>query len=150
MTAQNEAIAEGFGQRLREERKRLGLNQEEMAQLAGIQRIAQSQYELGGREPRISYLAAIGAAGVNLGYLLFGKSVPEDAVPPMKRREIEKTAFDMIEEYVQTQCGGTMSSDGRFVLFEVMRSQLMRAAAIGLPKKPNVADFLPLGAVKHG
>jgi len=38
-------IPDGFGQRLRDERERLQLSQAALAEVAGIKRLAQSQYE---------------------------------------------------------------------------------------------------------
>jgi len=150
MCAQTNSIAPKFGDRLREERKRLALNQEQFAQAAGIQRLAQSQYEAESREPRISYLAAIGAAGVDLYYLMFGKRVDGSALTPEQQNDIERRAFDLIEEYVRTQCKGRMSSDGRLVLFRIIRAQLTRFVIQGSSVDLNVSDLLANGSSAHG
>ena len=60
------------GARLREERTRLGLNQEQFAALAGIQFVAQSNYETGKRSPDLDYLMAIAAAGADVLYIVTG------------------------------------------------------------------------------
>lgn len=150
MYEQNHPIAPGFGARLREERKRLALNQDQLAQAAGVQRLAQSQYEAESREPRVSYLAAIGTAGVDLYYLLFGKRVDGTALTPEQQNDIESRAFDQIEEYVRTQCNGRMSSDGRLVLFRIIRAQLTRSVIQGSPADLNVSDLLANGKRAHG
>lgn len=62
-----------FSERLREERKRLGLNQTALATLAGVQKGAQVNYEAGERAPNADYLAAIAAAGANVLYILTGE-----------------------------------------------------------------------------
>jgi len=59
-------------ERLREERKRLGLNQDGFAALGGVQRTAQINYEKGERNPDAAYLSAIAAAGVDVTYILTG------------------------------------------------------------------------------
>jgi transcriptional regulator with XRE-family HTH domain len=62
-----------FSARLRQERRRMKLNQAEFATLGGVQKQAQFQYEKGMRRPNSDYLAAISAAGVDVLYLLTGQ-----------------------------------------------------------------------------
>lgn len=73
MTHHSQALAD-FGARLREERERLGLTQVQFAKLAGVRRVAQYLYETGDRSPTVSYLLSAKDAGVDLTYLLLGKS----------------------------------------------------------------------------
>ena len=61
-----------FGERLREERQRLGLNQTEFAALADVQKQAQLKYEKGDRSPDANYLAAIAVAGADVQYIVTG------------------------------------------------------------------------------
>jgi len=63
-----------FKTRLKEERKRLGLNQEKFAQIGGISKDTQVNYESGLRVPDADYLISVGAAGVDTQYLLSGVS----------------------------------------------------------------------------
>jgi transcriptional regulator with XRE-family HTH domain len=137
------AIAPGFGRRLREERTRLGLTQEQLAQLAGIQRLAQGQYETEKSPPNVRYLASIGGAGVNLYYLIFGKPNGAGSLPPTKRREIEQRVFELIEDYVSVQCAGRLSAEGRYVLFETWRAHLFRVAERGADDDLRSVDLLP-------
>ena len=60
----------GFGARLAEERKRLGLKQAEFASLVGTDVPKQSLYENDRRELRADYLARLAAAKVDVGYIL--------------------------------------------------------------------------------
>lgn len=62
-----------FFDRLKEERKRLGLNQDEFAALGGVKKGAQFNYENGSRSPDSDYLTAVAAAGVDVLYLLTGE-----------------------------------------------------------------------------
>ena len=62
-----------FGERLRQERKRLGLTQDELAEQGGVKKGAQFNYENGVRNPDVDYLLAIAAIGVDTQYLLHGE-----------------------------------------------------------------------------
>ncbi|MCF5723912.1 helix-turn-helix domain-containing protein [Pseudomonas syringae] len=68
-------------QRLREERKRLGLTQEELAIIGGVKVNAQSTYERGARVRNAIYLANIAKAGVDVLYVVTGRLTP-CAAPP--------------------------------------------------------------------
>lgn len=72
-----------FFERLREERKRLGLNQTDFAAFAGVTTETQSNYERGSRKPDSEYLEAIAARGVDVGYLLTGARTPTRTGPRM-------------------------------------------------------------------
>lgn len=150
MTTQTVSFAPGFGERLKEERKRLGLSQEEFAERAGIKRLAQSQYENEVRDPRKSYLAAINALGVHLYYLLFGKHASGESLPTEETRRIEKKIFDLIEEYVSGQCKGVLSAESRYVLFEVMRSHCIQAEIDGRSGVNDLIGFLPRRSANNG
>lgn len=63
----------GFGARLAEERKRLGLKQAEFASLVGTDVPKQSLYENDRRELRADYLARLSAARVDVAYVLTGR-----------------------------------------------------------------------------
>ena len=63
----------GFGARLAEERKRLGLKQAEFASLVGTDVPKQSLYENDRRELRADYLARLAAAKVDVVYVLTNK-----------------------------------------------------------------------------
>ena len=59
-----------ISERLREERKRLGLSQGQLADLLGIHRNTQARYERGEREPDTAYLDAIRLRGVDVAYVI--------------------------------------------------------------------------------
>src|SRR3954451_10720470 len=63
----------GFGARLAEERKRLGLKQAEFAALVGTDVPKQSLYENDRRELRADYLARLAGARVDVVYVLTGQ-----------------------------------------------------------------------------
>lgn len=70
-----------FKDRLRAERKRLGLSQEKFAALAGVTKDTQLNYESGARKPDSDYLIAICGAGVDSHFLLHG-TPSSDELPP--------------------------------------------------------------------
>lgn len=61
-----------FGERLREERARLGMSQTQFGVLAGVQKRAQIHYESDERVPDATYLAALAQAGVDVLYVITG------------------------------------------------------------------------------
>lgn len=65
------------GERLREERERLGLNQEELGQIGGVNRNTQGKYEKGERSPDLGYLAAVAEKGVDVLYVVTGTRTPQ-------------------------------------------------------------------------
>ena len=130
-------IVPGFGARLRDERKRLGMTQTEFAAMAGVQRLAQGQYETEMRTPNVHYLSAITYGGANLVYLLFGQFVSNNLVSPEVQRKIERKVFELLEEYVKFRCGGQLSAETRHVLFTLWRDLLAQAEHRGR----NVNDF---------
>lgn len=61
-----------IGERLREERERLGKNQTEFGALGGVQMRAQINYEQNKRQPDAAYLSSIAATGADVLYILTG------------------------------------------------------------------------------
>lgn len=71
MSKKNDAAAT-VGGRLRQERKRIGMTQEELASALGVHRLTQINYELGRTEPDAAYIAALREAGIDGAYVLTG------------------------------------------------------------------------------
>ncbi|MFP3567324.1 helix-turn-helix domain-containing protein [Paraburkholderia sp. SIMBA_030] len=63
-----------FGERLRQERMRVGLSQEELAAVGGLQKKAQMNYESGARSPDANYLMALLQVGVDIVYVITGEA----------------------------------------------------------------------------
>jgi len=61
-----------FSERLLEERKRLDLKQDQMADIGGVAKRTYCNYESGEREPMSGFLIAIAAAGADVQYILTG------------------------------------------------------------------------------
>ena len=61
-----------MNKRLQEERQRLGLTQAEAAEIGGVKRRSQINYEAGDSYPDGRYFASIAAAGADVQYILTG------------------------------------------------------------------------------
>lgn len=66
-------IADRVGERLREERERLGLNQTDFGKLLGVSRGSQKNYELGASSLDLKYVAALEDNGVDAAYVMTGR-----------------------------------------------------------------------------
>ncbi|MBO1856834.1 helix-turn-helix transcriptional regulator [Burkholderia cenocepacia] len=62
-----------IGDRLKEERKRLGLSQEAFAVAAGVTRRPYAEWEAGGTSPTAVQLAALAMKGVDVQYVVTGR-----------------------------------------------------------------------------
>ena len=71
-------ITSGVGERLREERERLGKNQTDFGVSAGVSRGTQKAYELESSSPDVRYLSGLEALGVDVRYVLTGSRVDAD------------------------------------------------------------------------
>jgi transcriptional regulator with XRE-family HTH domain len=71
---------ECIGYRLQLDRRRLGLSQTEMGEVTGVSRAAQAGYEGGRSTPDVLYALKASAAGVDLDFLLTGKTSLEASI----------------------------------------------------------------------
>lgn len=62
-----------IGERLKEERSRLGFNQTDLATLGGVGKTTQINYEKGNGSPDAAYLAAVAEKGVDVLYVVTGE-----------------------------------------------------------------------------
>ncbi len=84
-----------IGERLKEERVRLGFNQAEFAAFGGVAKTSQFNYEKGDRSPDADYLAAVSAQGVDILYVVTGERKPQTA------ESISSDALELLEVYEQ-------------------------------------------------
>lgn len=70
---------EAIGSRLQEERKRIGLNQDEFAQRVGVAKRTLAGYESGSGEVGAAALAQAAALGVDVLYVVTGERKPQPA-----------------------------------------------------------------------
>lgn len=72
-------IADRVGERLREERERLGMSQTDFGAVLGVSRGTQKNYELGASSLDLRYVTALEVHGVDAAYVLTGRrSTPLD------------------------------------------------------------------------
>ncbi|WP_122219266.1 helix-turn-helix domain-containing protein [Pseudomonas syringae group genomosp. 7] len=69
-------IPAGVGERLKEERERLGFSQTEFGLRLGVSRGTQKNYELGASSLDLRYVAALAEHGVDSSYILTGLRSP--------------------------------------------------------------------------
>lgn len=88
-----------IGERLREERERLGFNQADFGALSMVTKTTQFNYESGKRMPDAAYLSAIAAAGADVQYIISGiRSAP----PALGTEEVRKGyAVDVLNKEEQ-------------------------------------------------
>ena len=89
------------GERLREERVRLGLSQDALAQLGGITRNTQGSYEKGERNPDSVYLTAVVKAGVDALYVLTARHTQRAVEGLSESEERLVQQFRMLSDYDQ-------------------------------------------------
>ncbi|WP_432239920.1 helix-turn-helix domain-containing protein [Herbaspirillum robiniae] len=87
-----------FGQRLKEERKRLGMTQPDFAQVGKVEKNTQLNYEQDKRSPTADYLLAIADAGVDIHYVMHGERATnslsaEETELVSIARQLSKEAF---------------------------------------------------------
>lgn len=89
-----------ISERLLEERKKLGLNQDQMAELGGIAKGTYFNYEAGKREPGGNFLAAIAAKEADVQYILTGIRSQEatNITPPANYVDLNKKKADKLME----------------------------------------------------
>lgn len=76
--------------RLREERERLGMNQEQFAEIGGAARKSQMRYESGERSPDAEYLVALARSGVDVHYIITGKRDPNALLTDFGRKSAKR------------------------------------------------------------
>ncbi|QIL81827.1 helix-turn-helix transcriptional regulator [Diaphorobacter sp. HDW4A] len=67
---------DNIGTRLRDERERLEMTQDQFAELGGVGKRALVYYEKNERSPDAAFLAAVAQVGVNVLYVLTGVHAP--------------------------------------------------------------------------
>lgn len=90
-----------IGERLKEERVRLGYNQADFAAIAGVAKTSQFNYEKGERSPDAAYLAAVAEKGVDVLYVVTGGRTPQLAEALTEREAEILESYRQLSEYDQ-------------------------------------------------
>ena len=69
-----------IGERIAEERKRLGFTQAAFAQRLGVSLSSQKRYEIDDRSPDIHYVGAMAEVGSDVAYIIMGTRATKDQV----------------------------------------------------------------------
>lgn len=109
-----------FSERLKAERVRLGANQDDFAEAAGIARGTQVNYENGSRNPDAQYLERVAAFGVDVLFLLTGRRTPagNDVMSESEAelfdhyRSLDEADQAVARRVVGALAGGSVSSPG--------------------------------------
>lgn len=78
-----------LGARLREERVRLGMTQAELAEIAGIHKNSQGNYENDVKAPDSKYLSLVAEHGVDILYVVTGTRTPKTDISIEEQKLIE-------------------------------------------------------------
>lgn len=111
-----------FSDRLREERERLGLTQDEMATQCGTSKRSYCAYEAGESQPKSDFMASFANVGGDVLYILTGQRsagtlAPDEAAlldnyrhtPPEKRHTVQEvtSAFAEYDQVAKRARGGS-------------------------------------------
>ncbi|MFK3649302.1 helix-turn-helix domain-containing protein [Lysobacter enzymogenes] len=125
--------------RIREERIRLGMSQQEAAEVGGVTRKTQAAYESGASAPTVSYLLLVAARGIDVQYVMSGSRdrglmeghVSLDVLPGFAPAD-GPTTIQLPEFLLQRKVGMTAITNVRWALNpsramepEIERNQLV-------------------------
>jgi len=114
-----------FGQRLRQERDRLGLSQADFAERGGVRRTTQHIYESNTRVPDLNYLERVQDAGADLAYLVLGERFPvghQNAL--MLSYASLSNIYRVVDEFCRDDDGNPLSLDSRLRFFQLLCASL--------------------------
>lgn len=109
--------------RIKEERVRLGMSQQEAAEVGGVTRKTQAAYETGGSAPTVAYLLLLAARGLDVPYVVSGARghglmeghVKIDALPGFAPED-GPTSIQLPEFLLQRKIGMTAITNVRWAL----------------------------------
>lgn len=106
-----------IGQRLKEERRRLGLSQEDFSAAGGIRRSTLYQYERGDRRPSLDFLLKTASVGVDLNFIIFGKRNVRLVDEFRVERETLDQIYAIVDRYARDRRGRALAIEHRQELF---------------------------------
>ncbi|WP_207003921.1 helix-turn-helix domain-containing protein [Trinickia mobilis] len=122
------------GTRLREERLRIGLSQDEFAAVGGLGRNALRHYETGERAPDANFLIALRSIGVNVWYVLTGQTAMDTpAEAPTAESSLTSEEREILDAYNQLNEAGKAS-------MQAMLATWINTGALTLSGKPPPAE----------
>ena len=101
------------GERLKIERKRLGLSQDAFAKEGGVQRTTVSQYERGDRLPTLDFLFNCSSVGLDVSFVVFCKrNLGNNSEIQLKESELDRI-FALVDEYGRDSRGRLLEREHR-------------------------------------
>jgi len=115
-----------IGSRLKEERKRLGMDQIAFGQMGGVQAVAQSNYENDKRHPDAAYLASISAAGVDVLYIVTGQRAltDKDVAADLERYGMAWETLEMALEATGREMSPAKKRKAADALYRASKAQM--------------------------
>lgn len=136
----NNQMAESFGSRLRSERLRLGMTQEQLAQVMGVKKLTVLQYEKGKSQPHMGLVYKLQEFGFNMQYLIFANSFRFDLC------ELAPSTLDMITSMVteieRNFGGGTFTDSAKFKMHLVLLNKYLKAGIQDKLSKSEEAELV--------
>lgn len=115
-----------FPDRLRMERRRLGLTQEQFAVLGGASKTAQYMYEAGKNWPTCEYLEALRSNGVDVAFIATGARMASSAID----WEVQRQAFLLVQHNLASKPDRAFSPDQ---LFDAFKTAVQMAQGVTRP-----------------
>ena len=131
-------VSRPYGERIRQERLRLRLNQTEFARLGGVSKATQVAYEQGSTSPQIEYLNRLFAAGVDTHWITTGEHLGNlDG----RNWELMFEITELIEEWASER-GKPTSLQEKNGLLRTLYSQFVRDRQIDARQAANVFSLV--------
>jgi len=108
----------GFGKRLREERERLDLTQDQLAKKTDLKRVTQFLYEKEENHPNYRYLTLVSELGLDMRYLFFGERTPKNSL--RLTPNILKEIYSVVDEISVDEAGQPLPLNTRLGFFSVL------------------------------
>lgn len=113
-----------IGERLEAERKRLLLNQDQMAALGGVAKRTYCNYESGEREPGCAFLEALTKVGVDAQFVITGQraasNLPSDEVMLLERYRASPPSLR--DAAIRVLLGGAETSKAKHAVTQVFHT----------------------------
>ncbi|MFZ3000336.1 MAG: helix-turn-helix transcriptional regulator [Undibacterium umbellatum] len=139
----NKQVALEFGERLRSERQRLGMTQEQVADAVGVKKLTIFQYEKGNSLPSIGLVYKLQDFGFNMQYLVladnfkfeFGNVAPSAI----------DTITNMVAEIERNFGGGTFTDSAKFRMQLVLLNKFLQSTTPGQLSEAEAAELVVKG-----
>ena len=125
------------GERLKIERKRLGLSQDAFAKEGGIKRTSLYQYERGDRMPTLDFLFNCAATGLDISFVIFGKrNLRADSEIQLQESELARI-FALVDIYARDSRDRLLAHEHQ----QELLSQLCKIASERAEESINWSDL---------